>query len=179
MHPEDGVGPEPTAAPRVLVVMGVTGAGKSTIGQLLAKRLGWTFEEGDDLHPASNVAKMRAGIPLSEEDREPWLARVAEWIETRLSAGESGVVTCSALRRSYRDLLARHGGVTFVYLVVDGPTLEQRLAGRRGHYMSPALLGSQLGLLEEPSTDESAIRVDAGQQPDATVDRVLEELAGG
>ncbi len=177
MHPEDGVGRESAGAPRVLVVMGVTGAGKSTIGQLLAERLGWTFQEGDDLHPAANVAKMRAGIPLTDEDREPWLARVAGWIETRLSAGESGVVTCSALRRCYRDLLARHGGVTFVYLAVDGPTLEQRLAERRGHYMSPALLDSQLELLEEPSPDEPVVRVDAGQQPEASVDQVLEELA--
>ena len=106
--------------PLVIVVMGVSGCGKSTVGRLLAERLGSVFQEGDDLHPAANVAKMRAGVPLTDEDRWPWLDRVAAWIEGRLVAGESGVVACSALKMAYRDRLARPGDVVFVHLAILG-----------------------------------------------------------
>ncbi len=144
---------------------------------MLAERLGWVFQEGDDLHPAANVAKMRAGVPLTDEDRWPWLDRVAAWIEARLVAGEGGVVACSALKRSYRERLARPGGVVFVHLAVDRHTLEERLAGRCGHYMPPALLASQFETLEEPGADEGVIRVDAMRPAAAVADSVLEGLA--
>jgi len=168
---------EPGHTPLVVVVMGVSGCGKSTIGRVLAERLGWVFQEGDDLHPASNVAKMRAGVPLTDEDRWPWLDRVAAWIEGRLVAGESGVVACSALKRAYRERLSRPGGVVFVHLEVDRHTLEERLAGRRGHYMPAALLASQLETLEGPGTDAGVIRVDANRPTEAVADSVLEGLA--
>ena len=167
----------PSHTPLVIVVMGVSGCGKSTVGRVLAERLGWVFQEGDDLHPESNVAKMSAGVPLTDEDRWPWLDRVAAWIEGRLVAGEGGVVACSALKRAYRERLARPDGVVFVHLEVDRRTLEERLAGRRGHYMPAALLASQLATLEEPDPDEGLIRVDATRSAEAVVDSVLEGLA--
>jgi len=167
----------PSHTPLVIVVMGVSGCGKSTVGRLLAERLGWVFQEGDDLHPAPNVAKMRAGVSLTDEDRWPWLDRVAAWIEERLVAGESGVVACSALKRAYRDRLARPDGVVFVHLEVDRRTLEERLAGRRGHFMPAALLASQLETLEEPDTDEGLIRVDAKRSAEEIADSVLAGLA--
>jgi carbohydrate kinase (thermoresistant glucokinase family) len=167
----------PGHTPPVIVVMGVSGCGKSTVGRLLAERLGSVFQEGDDLHPAANVAKMRAGVPLTDEDRRPWLDRVAAWIDGRLAAGESGVVACSALKRTYREQLARPGGVVFVHLAVDRHTLEERLAERRGHFMPPALLASQLKTLEEPGTDAGVIRVDATKSAETAADSVLERLA--
>ena len=167
----------PSHSPLVIVVMGVSGCGKSTVGRVLAERLGWVFQEGDDLHPASNVAKMRAGVALTDEDRWPWLDRVAAWIDGRLAADESGVVACSALKRTYRERLARPGGVAFVHLALDRHTLEERLAGRRGHYMPAALLASQLETLEEPGTDKGVIRVDAQRSAEAAADSVLEGLA--
>jgi len=167
----------PSHPPRVIVVMGVSGCGKSTVGRVLAERLGWVFQEGDDLHPASNVAKMSAGVPLTDEDRWPWLDRVAAWIEGRLVAGESGVVACSTLKRTYRERLSRRGGVVFAYLAVDRRTLEERLAARRAHYMPAALLASQLETLEEPGTDEGVIRVDAKLSAEAAAASVLERLA--
>ena len=167
----------PSRTPLVIVVMGVSGCGKSTVGRLLAERLGSVFQEGDDLHPAANVAKMRAGVSLTDEDRWPWLERVAALIEGRLAAGESGVIACSALKRAYRERLARRTGVVFVYLEVDRQTLEQRLTGRCGHYMPAALLASQLEILEEPGADERVIRVDAETPAEAVADRVLDGLA--
>jgi carbohydrate kinase (thermoresistant glucokinase family) len=161
----------------VLVIMGVSGAGKSTVGTLLAERLGWTFEEGDHLHPLANVEKMAAGIPLTDEDRWPWLARIADWIDGQLDTGSNGVITCSALKHSYRALINRRGsGVEFVYLAVSKSDLEERVTHRDGHFMPASLLDSQLETLEPPTETEPAIRVDAG--PDATlvVDRLLRDL---
>jgi gluconokinase len=163
--------------PVVLVIMGVSGSGKSTIGTLLTERLGWVFEEGDSLHPTSNVEKMAAGIPLTDEDRWPWLARVADWIDNRLDAGENGIVTCSALKRSYRNVLNRRGsGVEFVYLAVEVAELTERVEHREGHFMPVSLLGSQLGTLEVPTTAEPAIQVDADPDPRLVVDRILRDL---
>jgi gluconokinase len=162
---------------RVLVVMGVAGSGKSTVGRLLADRLGWVFREGDDLHSSANVAKMRAGIPLSDEDRRPWLNRLAAWVDTRLRAGENGVLTCSALKRSYRDRIGSHGGVVFVYLTLDRDTLRGRLVRRTGHYMPADLLASQLATVEEPTPDEPAIRVQASRPAEAMVEEVLAQLS--
>lgn len=165
------------SGPRVLVIMGVSGCGKTTVAELLAERLGWAFEEGDALHPQANVDKMASGHPLNDDDRRPWLERIAEWIEARLDAGESGVVTCSALKRAYRDVLNRRGsGVTFVYLYGDRQTIARRLAARRGHFMPPGLLDSQFADLQEPSADEPAIRVDVGGLPGDIVDEIIADL---
>lgn len=160
---------------RVLVVMGVSGAGKSTVGTLLAEQLGWDFEEGDQLHSPENVAKMAAGEPLTDADRKPWLAAVGRWITAELKAGRSGVITCSALRRSYRDVL-RSPGVTFVYLAAPAEELRRRLAGRVGHFMPPALLDSQLATLEPPAGDEAALQVDATGDPRRSVQWIVEKL---
>jgi carbohydrate kinase (thermoresistant glucokinase family) len=157
--------------------MGVSGAGKSTIGLLLAERLGWPFEEGDSLHPASNVEKMSEGIPLTDEDRWPWLARIADWIDNRLDTGESGIITCSALKRSYRNVLNRRGsGVEFVYLSVEMAVLTDRVEHREDHFMPASLLTSQLGTLEIPTAAEPAIQVDADPDARLVVDRILRDL---
>ena len=147
----------------VLVIMGVSGSGKSTVAGILAGRLGWDLEEGDDLHPASNVAKMAAGEPLTDEDRRPWLDRVAEWIHAHTAAGRPGIITCSALKRSYRDRL-RGDHVVFVYLAGSREVLAQRLAARTGHFMPAALLDSQLAALEPPGDDENALTVEIGRR---------------
>ena len=164
-------------SPVVLVVMGVSGAGKSTIAALLAERLGWTFEEGDSLHPQGNVEKMAAGIPLTDDDRWPWLAKVADWIDGRLDTGENGIITCSALKHSYRTIINRRGsGVEFVYLAVDRAELEERVNHREGHFMPSSLLASQLATLEPPLPPEPAIQVDAGTDAQLVVDRVMRQL---
>jgi gluconokinase/shikimate kinase len=149
----------------VLVVMGVSGCGKSTVAGLLAGQLGWDIEEGDDLHPPANVAKMASGHPLTDEDRWPWLARVAGWIRARTDAGRPGVITCSALRRSYRDVL-RGEHVVFVYLAGTHDQIAARLAARHDHFMPAGLLDSQFATLEPPGAGERALAVDisAGSQ---------------
>ena len=170
----------PHAGPLVLVFMGVSGCGKSTVAALLAGRLGWPFEEGDALHPQANVDKMRAGEPLTDGDRLPWLEHVADWIDARLDAGENGIITCSALKRSYRDLLdRRHRGVVFVYLAGDRETILERITTRGGHFMPPSLLDSQFATLEEPGPDEPAIRVDVGPPPQEVAQAVVDELGLG
>ena len=155
--------------------MGVSGCGKSTIAALLAGRLGWPFAEGDDLHPPENVAKMHAGHPLADEDRRPWLERIAAWIDDQIAAGCSAVVTCSALKRSYRDVLRREQ-VTFVYLRGEYEQIAQRLAGRAGHFMPAALLASQFADLEPPASDEHALSVDIGSSPVALADEIVSML---
>jgi gluconokinase len=170
--------PEPRLAlPVVLVLMGVSGSGKTTVAQILSERLGWACEEGDALHPPANVAKMAAGHPLDDADRAPWLARVAAWVDDRLDAGECGVVTCSSLKRSYRKVIGRRGsGVEFVYLHGSRELIASRLVQRHGHYMPASLLDSQFATLEEPGPDEPAIRVEIGAPPEAIVDAILEAL---
>ncbi|MFE5336073.1 gluconokinase [Isoptericola sp. NPDC056573] len=160
---------------RGVVVMGVAGCGKSTVGWLLAARLGLQFVDADDLHPPSNVAKMSAGTPLTDDDRRPWLARVAEV----LRGGDDGapaVVACSALRRSYRDILRAGAGgdVAFVHLHGDRDLLARRIAARADHFMPPALLDSQLATLEPLGSDETGVMVDVDQ----TVDRAVDVVAG-
>ena len=155
------------ALPVVLVLMGVSGCGKTTVAQILADRLHWAFEEGDALHPPANVAKMAAGHPLDDDDRAPWLAKVADWVDARLDAGESGIITCSALKRSYRALIDRRGAdVEFVYLHGSRELIASRLADRHGHFMPSSLLDSQFATLEEPGADEPAIRVEIGEPAD-------------
>ncbi len=158
----------------VLVVMGVSGSGKSTVAKPLAERLGWPFQEGDALHPAANVAKMKAGIALDDADRAPWLAAIADWIAERLRAGSGGVVTCSALRRVYRDRLRQAGDrVIFVYLEGSRAVIAARLAQRHGHFMPAVLLDSQFSTLEAPTADEHAIVDDIEQPLDRQVDEIV------
>jgi carbohydrate kinase (thermoresistant glucokinase family) len=165
------------SAPHILIVMGVSGSGKSTVAGALAERLGWALAEGDDFHSPANVAKMHAGTPLTDADRLPWLKSVAGWIETRLKAGQSGIVTCSALKHSYRDLLT--GGrpdVRFVYLKGSPEVMAKHLAGRHGHFMPASLLASQFETLEEPAADEPVLVVDDDQPVEAIVDEVVGRL---
>ena len=173
-----GLTDEATAAAQVLVVMGVSGSGKSTVAALIAARLGWIFVDGDSFHTPEHVAKMHAGHALDDEDRAPWLARIATWIRHRLEAGESGVVVCSALRRAYRDILT--GGsrrVRLVYLEGDKALVAGRLAARQGHFMSPRLLDSQFATLEVPGPDERPVTVGIAEPPEAIADRVVAQLA--
>src|SRR5476649_1404329 len=147
-------------SPCALIVMGVSGSGKSTIADRLAERLGWTFEDGDRFHPASNVAKMSAGHPLTDEDRWPWLQAIADEIDRVCTAGEHAVIACSALKRAYRDILV-HGrnDVRIVYLNGTEPLIAGRLAQRKGHFMPPGLLASQFKTLESPDQSEHPVTV--------------------
>jgi len=161
----------------VLVVMGVSGSGKSTVAKPLAERLGWPFQEGDDLHPAANVAKMKAGIALDDADRAPWLDAIATWIGDRLTADSGGVVTCSALRRAYRDRLREAGdGVICVYLEGSKAVIAERVANRHGHFMPPALLDSQFATLEPPTPNEHPIVVDIDQPAERQVSEIIAAL---
>ena len=164
-----------TALPPVLVVMGVSGTGKSTVARLLSTHLGWVLEEGDDLHPPANVAKMEQGIPLTDDDRWPWLDRLGAWIDEQGRRGEPGIVTCSALRRSYRDRL-RRPNVTFVHLAGTREAIRHRMEARTGHFMPLSLLDSQLETLEPPGPDEQVITVDLAGTPDEEVAVVLHAL---
>jgi gluconokinase len=158
--------------PRALIVMGVAGSGKSTIAENLAKRLGWTYEDGDRFHPASNVAKMSAGHPLTDEDRWPWLQAIADEIDRVCKAGEHVVMACSALKRSYRDVLV-HGrrDVRIVYLNGTQELIAGRLAQRKGHFMPPGLLVSQFKTLEPPGADENPVIVSI----DASVEEIVDD----
>jgi len=163
--------------PAMLVVMGVSGSGKSTIARRLAEALGYAFLDGDELHPPANIARMSAGIPLQDADRLPWLDAIAAWMRRELAAGHSAVVACSALKRVYRDRLRQVGpAVRFLYLRVDHDELARRMRGRR-HFMPPALLGSQLATLEEPGPDEPAVQVDANGTVESVVASALRGLA--
>ena len=157
--------------------MGVSGSGKTTVAEIVARRLRWPFQEGDALHPAPNIEKMRAGQPLTDADRLRWLETVAAWVDGRLDAGENGIITCSALKRSYRELInRRHSGVLFVYLAGSRASVAARLAERHGHFMPSSLLDSQLADLEEPAPDEPHIRVDIQPAPGVIALRILREL---
>jgi carbohydrate kinase (thermoresistant glucokinase family) len=164
--------------PVVLVTMGVSGAGKTTLGELLAQRLGWPFKEGDELHPPANVAKMRAGQPLNDADRAPWLAAVGAWIDAWVAAGQSGVISCSALKRAYRDTLDRgRPAVRFVFIDLDEATIAERLKGRHHAYFPPALLHSQFEALEPPTDDEPVIVVDGRTSRQEQVNKVVAALS--
>jgi ribose 5-phosphate isomerase A len=165
-------------SPPILVVMGVSGAGKSTIALELAARLGWTFEEGDSLHPESNVAKMHAGLPLTDEDRRPWLERVAAWIDDQRARKQPGIITCSALKKAYRQVvIGDRSEVRLVYLRGGHDLIARHLAGREGHFMPPSLLQSQIDTLEEPGPDEDPLTVDVGRSAGETADEIIRLLA--
>ncbi len=164
----------------VAVVMGVSGCGKTTIAQGIAAQLGWAMQEGDALHPPANVAKMAGGTPLNDDDRAPWLAKIAERIDDWRARGVSGVVTCSALKRAYRDILV--GGrrdVRIVYLRGDKAVIAARIAARRGHFMPPDLLDSQFATLAPPGADEHPIVVPVDQTREAMIAEAIAALRSG
>ncbi len=163
-----------------IVVMGVTGVGKSAVMRSLAAELDWPTAEGDDFHPRANIERMRAGLPLRDEDRWPWLAAIAGWIDTQEAAGISAIVTCSALRRVYRDRLRfGHPSVWFAHLVASRGELEARLATRADHFMPSMLLQSQLDTLEPLAADEPGGTFDATPSPAAIAARIIETLRAG
>jgi ribose 5-phosphate isomerase A len=159
--------------PPILVIMGVSGVGKSAVAHELAARLGWPFEEGDALHPEANVAKMHAGIPLTDVDREPWLERVAAWIDDQRAKKQPGIITCSALKRSYRQIIiGDRPEVRLIYLRGKRDLIAQRLAVRCGHFMPASLLQSQIDALEGPDQSEDPLTVDV----DLPASRIAEEI---
>lgn len=160
----------------VVIVMGVTGAGKSTIGRALASSLGWEFHDGDDLHSDESIRKMRGGQPLTDLDRAPWILAVRQVVQAMLSSGVNGVVACSALKESYRDqIVGDRASVKLVYLKGSQRLIEERLAGRIGHFINPELLQSQFDTLEEPE-DRDAMVVDISAAPEAIVDAIRARL---
>ena len=159
----------------VLVVMGVSGSGKSTVAAILAGQLGWDLEEGDDLHPPANVAKMASGQPLTDDDRWPWLDTVSEWITDHTTAGIPGIITCSALKRIYRDRM-RGPNVVFVHLAGSKDQIGQRLAARTDHFMPTTLLDSQMTTLEPPGPDENTLTVNVGRKPAEVAAEIIQRL---
>ena len=165
------------ATPCALVVMGVSGSGKSTIAERLAARLGWRFEDGDKYHPPANVAKMSAGHPLTDEDRWPWLQAIADEIDRTCKQGEHAVVACSALKRVYRNILVHgRGDVRIVFLNGTQELIAGRLAARKGHFMPPGLLTSQFKTLEPPQPTERPITVSIDAPVEAIVDAIIRQL---
>ncbi len=163
--------------PCALILMGVSGSGKTTIGETLAQRIGWAYEDGDKFHPKSNVAKMSAGQPLTDEDRWPWLQAIADEIDRVCAAHEPAVIGCSALKRAYRDILL-HGrsDVRIVYLKGSQQLIAGRLAHRKGHFMPAGLLKSQFETLQPPGADENPITVSIDASVDAVVDDIVHQL---
>jgi gluconokinase len=157
----------------IIVLMGVTGSGKSTVGKLLAQQLGWKFFEGDDFHSPANIEKMRRGMPLNDDDRRPWLEAIRESIRQMIERSENAVIACSALKHSYRQMLRITGEVVFVYLKANIDTVRERLRNRTGHFMNPDLIQSQFDTLEE---SEQALRVDASLPPGEIVRRIRTQL---
>jgi gluconokinase len=168
------------AGPTILIVAGVSGSGKTTVGAMLAGRLGWRFADADDFHPAANIEKMRAGVPLTDADRWPWLRAIAVWMDRGIATNEPAVIACSALRRSYRDILL--GGrpqAQLVFLAADRQVLARRLAARHGHFFPGQLLGSQFEALEPPGPDEHVLSIVPGDEPADTVASIIAVLWPG
>ncbi|MBJ7405279.1 MAG: gluconokinase [Bradyrhizobium sp.] len=167
-------------APCALIVMGVSGSGKSTVAKALGERLGWRFEDGDSFHPPSNVEKMRAGHPLTDEDRWPWLNAIADEIARVCERGEHVIIACSALKHAYRDVLLRgRDDVRFVFLKGTRELIAERLAQRKGHFMPPGLLASQFDTLESPEASEHVITVSIDETVEAIVDGIVRQLKPG
>ncbi|MGB9366494.1 MAG: gluconokinase [Xanthobacteraceae bacterium] len=162
-----------------IVVMGVSGAGKSTVGKLIAAQLGCPFRDADSFHPQANIEKMSRGEPLTDDDRWPWLAAIAAWIAEHRAAGTTCVVTCSALKRVYRDIVTarQSADVRLVYLKGAFDLIAARLAARKGHFMPPGLLRSQFDALQEPGADEHAVTVSIDAAPEEIAERVLKRLS--
>lgn len=165
------------AAPLIVLLMGVSGAGKSTVGRALAEMTGWPFRDADGFHPPANIAKMSRGEPLGDADRGPWLDAIAAWIAECRDAGAPAIVSCSALKRRYRDrLIGRNADVALVYLRGGRDLIGSRLKARTGHFMPATLLESQFSALEEPSADEHALVVDVAFTPEAIARRIVTTL---
>jgi gluconokinase len=163
----------------IVVVAGVAGSGKTTVGQLLARRLGWTFTDGDSFHPAANVAKMRAGLPLTDADREPWLAAITAWMDDIAGSGQSAVLACSALKRRYRDeLLSGRDQAEMVFLVISEEEDQARLAMRAGHFFHEPLMASQFADLEMPQDEPRVHLITVGQRPAGQVATEVLTLLG-
>jgi gluconokinase len=184
-HPGGGVARRAAAEHdlrMILIVAGVSGSGKTTVGAMLAGHLHWAFADGDDFHPAANIEKMRSGIPLTDDDRWPWLRAIAAWMDERIAHDESAVIPCSALKRSYRDILLNgRPEARLVFLAVDREVLAQRLAARHAHFFPAQLLNSQLDALEPPAPDEHMVTVveHAADQPADTVAKIVALLWPG
>ena len=160
----------------IVIVFGVSGAGKTTVGKLFPEELGWRFVEADDFHPRANIDKMRRGIPLTDEDRWPWLECLREQIKKCIEAHRNAVLACSALKRAYRQRLRVSGEVKFVFLRGDYALVEKQLRRRRGHFMNPELLRSQFADLEEPKPDEDILTVELGRTPEEIVEEIKTKL---
>jgi gluconokinase len=160
----------------IVIVFGVSGAGKTTVGKLLAKQLGWTFYEADDFHPRANIEKMRSGRPLTDEDRWPWLDRLRDQIEGSLARNRNAVLACSALKRAYRERLGASDDVKFVFLRGNYALIENQLRRRRGHFMNRGLLRSQFADLEEPEPDEDVLTIELGRTPEELVKEIKMKL---
>jgi gluconokinase len=160
----------------IVIVFGVSGAGKTTMGKLLAEQLGWRFYEADDFHPRANIEKMHSGCPLSDEDRWPWLERLREQITRSLAINEDAVIACSALKRAYRERLHVSNDVKFVFLRGDYALVEEQLQQRRSHFMNRSLLRSQFTDLEEPAPDENVLTVELGPAPEQLAAEIKTKL---
>jgi gluconokinase len=167
---------------RILLIMGVSGSGKTTVGALLAGRLQWPYADADDFHPPENLRKMRAGEPLTDEDRLPWLHAIGAWIDEQIAAGRPGVVSCSALKRSYRDVLRgaasgpHRSQIQLIYLDGDRDLIAHRMAARHGHFFPAVLLDSQFRDLEPPGPDEDPVVIPVGGTPQEVADQILSKL---
>jgi gluconokinase len=160
----------------IIIIFGVSGAGKTTVGKLLARSRGWHFVEADDFHPAANIEKMRRGHPLTDEDRWPWLERLREQIKRSVAAEENAVLACSALKRAYRHRLRVSDEVKFVFLRGDYAVVEKQLRGRHGHFVNSELLQSQFDDLEESQPDEHALTIGLGRTPEGIVEEIKTKL---
>jgi gluconokinase len=161
----------------IVLIGGVSGSGKTTVGVLLARRLNWLFADGDSFHPAANIAKMRSGVPLTDADRWPWLRIIGQWMDERIAAGDSAVMPCSLLKRGYRDLLlAGRPAVRLAFLTADRAVLHARLAARHGHFFRAQLLDSQLAALEVPQPSEHVLVLDASRTPAQLTEEVITGL---
>jgi gluconokinase len=164
----------------ILIVAGVAGSGKTTVGELVAARLGWEFADGDSFHPAANIAKMKAGHPLADEDRWPWLEAIGSWMDDRLARGQSAVVACSALKRSYRDvLLTGRDQVSLIFLQISPVEDEARLKARHGHFFTEPLLASQWAAMEVPDASERAHVLEVRGTAEQTADEIIRLLGPG